>query len=80
MTVDQAVLKLRELNWAAEEGWPYGYDADEVCGQAVEAMHALEQHVAAAPVGEESERWRQILGRIESKTYTATVQPKKRSA
>ena len=77
MTPTRAIQTFRELQWAANEGYPLGVPEDRDA-QAEEAFQALTTHCLTRPTLEaQSAEWRRLMAEIEG-PYQATVKPRAR--
>lgn len=81
MTVDDAVRTFRDLQWAADEDWPMGYDPDQVAAKVLLAHGAVDRHLRALPEAERAAEAKRIRERVEARVPLASeaqVAPRKR--
>lgn len=78
MTLDQAIERMRSLEWRASEDWPMGYDPAKVRAEVAEIMAVFGREEQRVPERARPAWARNLRERIERKHFVATVQPKRR--
>jgi hypothetical protein len=77
--LDDAIAVFRRLEAEAEEGWPYGYDFEQVKKEAGEALTAIEAHCHRAE--DPREEAKAVRARIELvEGFTPTVPTRRERA